>query len=331
MQDLQLLPGPRLLKTCSEKGTDGFYLRNVEDVTARAHEFLFAQVVSSPDVTLQDVFGLLQAAPLLVEVFRQDYAKELLAHAQKGVSDKYKPGYSPEGVEYLELYQDWGLNTGTTEVHSVGRLQLHGIGFELQDALAWDEAAAHPKGSRVEWSVSMTDVRELLPLPIRVRSKVVICEDDLDAKAYGKPLKEIEQKELTLGQLIQGLLWELSFYGCPEEQEVISTEMHKRLEDVKTARATGVGASEPFTDIEELFAELDGAGVELLFDSIGAVRPRDVSWALQSFEDSQPVQAGFDSETAKDAAFEQVQVKTKYREMPARAFRKLFRTARRAG
>jgi hypothetical protein len=47
------------------------------DVSTRAHEFLFAELTLQEGVTLADLFNLMTADPLLLSIFRQDYANEL--------------------------------------------------------------------------------------------------------------------------------------------------------------------------------------------------------------------------------------------------------------
>jgi hypothetical protein len=63
--------------------------------------------------------------------------------------------------------------------------------------------------------------------------------------------------------------------------------------------------------------------------SIGTLRARDVARVLRTLEDGERTQAGFARQTTEDEAFALVQDKEAYREMPARAFRKLFRESRR--
>lgn len=85
------------------------------DVTDRAHEVLFEPVTLDAAVTLGDVFRLMDASPLLQQVFRRDFADELCAEARKGPVAKAgaDPG-SHEAIEVLELYQEWSVSSSRT-------------------------------------------------------------------------------------------------------------------------------------------------------------------------------------------------------------------------
>jgi hypothetical protein len=131
---------------------------NEVDVAGRAHEFLFETVTLRVGTTLGDIFRLLDASPLLKEIFRREFAQELCAEARKGPIDpRARERALHEGIEFLELYQQWGLDTGTHEYSGTQHLHLRGIGHELDDDVPEE---GHKKGERIEWSVSLTPLRE---------------------------------------------------------------------------------------------------------------------------------------------------------------------------
>lgn len=317
MHNLTLNPGPRLTVVRSVE-EDGKRRPLTVDVTGRAHEFLFETVTLAEGVTLADVLGLLDASPVLASVFRQDFSEELLAHARKGLSPKFVPGYDPEGIEYLELYQIWHLHTGTQTYQPTHHLSFHGIGYELRedrDAGGYTEKA----GTRIQWGISLTDVRELLSLPLRIRKDVRVCEDDFDAKNYGRELQAVQLEGVNLGQVLHGVLWELSFHGAPQDQEEVRSELQERVDEVHAGTAERVEG-------DSIFEEWDRPGIEQLFDSIGEYRVGEVTRALRDLEDNEPVQAGLTQRL--DAT---VQVKQAHQATPARAFRRMFREAHSSG
>jgi hypothetical protein len=316
MHDLTLHPGPSLIARRWE--TDGKYddgqWREL-DVTARAHEYLFEVVGVNADVTVGDIFRLLDANPLLQQVFRRDFAEELCAEARKGPVDAVKvegDAAADERIEYIELYQHWTFDSSTKVYGPTQHLQMHGVGGVLQE----DSVEHHRKtGERIQWSVSLTPLRELLAFPLRVNANVQVTEDDLNAKAYGTAISQVRHPDVTLGRVIHGLLWELSFHGGPQLQLEVAQELKERVAEVKAGTAELVSA-------DDFFEDLDRPGCDALFDDLGDHSIRDVSSALRHVEDDENAAAWFDHEF--NGA---VVVKPQFRDRNGREFRKAFRAA----
>ena len=266
-------------------------------------------------MTVGDIFRLLEASPLLRQVFRRDFAEELCAEARKGPVAAVKTAddsSADERIEYLELYQQWSLDTSTSVYGPTQRLHLHGIGFELQE-----DSAEHgrKRGERIHWSISLTPLRELLPLPLFVNPEVQITEDDLNAKAYGDEISRVRHPDVTLGQVVHGVLWELSFHGAPEMQSGVLDELKERVAEVDAGTATLVSG-------DDLFEELDRPGCEALFDDLGGRSAREISSALRDIDDDENAAAWLERK------FEgAVVVKPQFRDRNGREFRKTFRAA----
>lgn len=325
MNSLQLNAGPALILSYPERGGDGKYKARFVDVTHRAHEHLFSVVQLDPALTLRDIFGLLAASPILVEVYRRSFANELLTHVQSAPAVAPAPEYAPDAIEYLELYHNWQFNTGTNELQPLGVMGLHGIGFELREDFEFGSSVER-KGTRIQWSVSLTDVRELLSLPLRICSKVTVSEDDIDAKLYGQTVKEFSYPSVTLGELLHGVLWGLSFYGAPAEQAEVVASLRESSEELKSFDEQG--PLEGGSNAHDFFAELDAPGIEACFEPLGTVAARDVGGWLRQLDDLEPVQAGLDRLLREQGAAADLRVKPEYAGLPAKAFRRLFRQAR---
>lgn len=312
MDNLILGPGPKLIwRDIHRQDSD----HPVEtDVAGRAVEFLYKPVTLDPHLTLGDVFKLLDNCPPIRQVLRRDFAEELCAEARKGPLPQSR-GSDPEevaGVEYLELYWSWGYDTATKAYSSVHRLDLHGVGRVLEvDAQTYGVKA----GERINWSVSLTPVRELLGLPLRLRDTFNVTEDDIDAQAYGDTVDSAKCPDVLLGQVIHGLLYELSFHGGPEQQ----VEFHDELMARKAKVDAGTAGLIPAADV---FGEFDRPGFETLFETLGDVPQGEVSSAPRRIADDEPVGPWLEQE------FEgKVAVKAQYRERLGREFRKAFRAA----
>jgi hypothetical protein len=265
---------------------------------------------------LSDLFRLLEANPVAQKVFRRDFADELCAGGRQGpvVKEVAEPLPEGGGIEYLELYQQWSLDTNSNTYGMTQRLHLHGVGFELVD----DVPGYHrKKGERIHWSISLTPLRALLSLPLKVNAAVSIIEDDINAKAFGHVISRGNHPTVTLGQVIHGVLWELSFHGVPEQQTEFGDELNRSLAEVKAGTAELVSG-------DSFFDELDRPGCEALFDTLGGQTPREISRALSEIEDDENAAERLEAIFGRD-----VVVKAQFQAKTGREFRKAFRAAAR--
>jgi hypothetical protein len=316
MQHLILRPGPMLVTRPFRPEPDDLGGRlNEVDVTGRAHEFLFEFITIRAGTTLGDVFRLMEASPLLQKFYRQDFAEELCAEARKGSVDaRVQDQAAHEVIEFLELYQHWGLDTSTNEYSGTQRLNLHGIGQELSED---PPGEGRKKGERIEWSVSLTPLRELLPLPIRVNAEVRITEDDANTRAYMREIRRGRHPDVTLGQVIHGLLWELSFHGGPQEQQEVAEGLTRQVAEIDAGTAELVSG-------DDIFEPLDRPGCDALFDDLGGRCTREIATAIRDIDDDENAAAWLDK------AFDgEVVVKAQFRDRTGREFRKAFRAAAR--
>lgn len=286
-----------------------------QDVTAHAHQFLFETCEVEPEVTLGDVFRLMEASPLLKAVYHRDFAEELCAEAALGPMDPAEENPA-DALEYLELYQLWNLNSSNSTFSPLHRLNFHAIGVPQPE----DRPDMGMKaGERIHWGITGSSLRKMLHLPVRVNPRVVVCEDDLDAKSYAQEVARYENPGVSLGQFVHGILWELSFHGSPAQTEEFVEGLKAQMEEVKAGTVQTVSG-------DDLFEQLDRPGAELMLESLGGHTAREVSRALRGLDDDA------NAADALDAEFEgAVVVKPEYRALTAREFRKMFREAHRAG
>lgn len=314
MQNFILKPGPALIARRWVKEGDEEVGQRV-DVSVRAHQFLFETVELDPRVTLADVLGLLAKDAALRQVFHRDWSEEICAEAQMGPLQRSSPDTSlDERIEYLELYLQWGFDSSRQTYLPTQRLQLHGLGAELKnDAPAY----RRKKGERIAWSISLTPVRELLTLPIRVNPEVVITEDDVDSRSYGLEIARVFHPDLTLGQIVDGVLHELSFHGGPAQQ----TEFAEELE-MRTQEATD--GSVALINVDDVLEESVQPACDAMFDDLGGRTSREIQKAMLLIGDDENAAAWF-SRTFDGA----VVVKAQFRNRTGKEFRKAFRAANR--
>lgn len=275
--DLTLRPGPSLVFGFPETRQNNT-TRATANVTADASRFLFHAIRVEPGVALKDILLLLDACPALVDTFRLRFAEQVRDEVLKGpLTQASDSGRTSQVLDHLELRWAWGLDTDTLEYSSVHALELSGMGPVVQ---ADDARQGLKAGDRERWSLKLTPVRELLHLPVIVSYDFAITETDHDSRKFGEPVANGRLAEVTLGQLIHGLLSELTFHGGPTEQAAFSEELVQQLSRLESG-------DEETVDAESVFNELmpEDAGFSAMFESLGDVTQSDVRRVMYSIED----------------------------------------------
>ena len=128
-------------------------------------------------------------------------------------------------------------------------------------------------------------------------------------------IRRARNADVTLGQIILGLLWELSFHGGPQEQREVSEDLKRRVAEVHAGTVELVSG-------DDIFEHLDKPGCDALFDDLGGRSTREIAAAIRDIDDDQNAAAWL------ERAFEgAVVVKAQFRDRTGREFRKAFRAA----
>lgn len=281
MMELTLAHGPKLTRRdweYDESRDEGAYVD--DDVTDQASRHLFSTVALAPEVTLRDILLLLDIDPLLQEVFAHDWAKELLAETM-GENAPAAPSikYDPEGIEYLELYQVWSQDSFGGNLKPIHRLDFHGIGFVLSEDVVRDGCIDYRAGERIKWSLSFTSPLKVLHLPVRLNPEVILYEGNMDSVNYRKEIGRMRNPGVTLGQVIHGVLWELSFHGAPASRDEESAQVKSLADDIYS------GEEEAITHRSvDLFSEYK-TNLALCFTNTAGCAPGELYAALQKVGD----------------------------------------------
>jgi hypothetical protein len=205
------------------------------DVSRNAFEYLFEPVQLAGALRLKDLFQLVENNPLLVALLRRSWAAELLDEAKSAKVIPYTGEYAPDGIEFLELYSPWEYNSTTQEYTGLSRLHLHGVGFLLKEDIQREGYLEHSAGTRIHWGIDFTSLGELLDIPLRVCAEVTICEGDSGRDNWGGDVAKATYREHTLGQVLDGVFWELSFHGGPAERDARKAELDASVAEVRNA------------------------------------------------------------------------------------------------
>jgi hypothetical protein len=285
--ELILAHGPKLTRRdweSDESRDEGAYVD--DDVTDQASRHLFSTVALAPEVTLRDILLLLDVDPLLQEVFARDWAKELLAEMMGGNAPSAPSiEYDPEGIECLELYQVWSQDSFSGKLKPIHRLDFHGVGFVLREDVVRDGQIDYRAGERIKWSLSFTSPLKILHLPAHLNPEVILREGNMDSVNYGKEIGRMRNPGVTLGQVIHGVLWELSFHGSPASRDKESAQLKSLADDIHS------GEEEAITHQSvDLLSEYK-TNLALCFTDTAGCSPNDLYAALQDVGDRDTAEA----------------------------------------
>ena len=304
MSQLTLHSGPRLVRVvCPDRAPP-----QDEDVTDRAVEFLFDRLELGPDVRLSDLFGLFECCPALLPVYRRFYAQELCAEAALGpVPDDEK-----SDLLYLELRQSWEYNSHTRTYAELRRFLMLGVGNPPKD----DENISPEADGLLRHIMTGSEVRPMLDLPVRLDTNVRVFESDTDSCRSHQQISLVHSSDLSLGDLLQAMLWDMTWFGSPDDTEEVIEEMTE-LSRTPEAWSEGLTADE-FT--EHFFGDRHRRSCQALFESLGPFSATEIDKALGKIPDSINARLWLNKTQGK-----QVKLRPAYRRLSGRELRQAFR------
>lgn len=300
MKPLILRPGSVLLR-CLDYSTQKD--KRFEDVTERAVEFLFAPLELDADVTVGDLFGLFVACPDLVAVYRRFHAQAFCDYAAQGPLTTE----DDNELDRVELHRAWEVDYKTDTYTEVSMLSVSAFGLcppGKEQELEPDENGV------VRYCLDGADLRQLLNLPLRFNPQVKVY----DAKNFRAPVRTLNCTELLLGEVLQTVMWSLSWFGSPAQTE----ETFEHFGEM----SNNPEAWEEVSDeelMEEQFGEDDRCGCAALFDSMGDCAPMELSSAIRNIPDQDNAQ-----QWLQQHVDEKISVKSAYRSLDGRDLRQAF-------
>lgn len=308
MSHLTLHAGPRLTRVCRLDGVPPYD----EDVTDRAVEFLFDRLVLTPELRLRDLFGLFECCPALQTVYRRLHARELLAEAALGSL----PNDDPCPLMYLELRQSWEYDSHTRTYAELRRFTLDGVGEPPPD----DECVTPEADGLVRYTVLGMPIRLLLDLPVRLDDTVGIFESDRDSCNACRQISRVHSRDLSLGDLLHSVLWDMTWFGTPDETQEVVEEM------AELAQAPEAWQDMSSEDLTELFCgDSHRHACRILFESTGLFSEPDILEELRRIPDAFPARQWLNKRFGK-----QVKLRPAFRRLRGRELRRAFREAEQA-
>lgn len=214
------------------------------DVTDQAIRKMFEPCVLAEDVTLKDIFLLLNTELEIFDAVIGNWCQEIVT---EGLTKPGKPydlsKYDPEQIEYLELSYtpEYSDNVYGTYLSGLLRPDLGGVGVELQND---GDMEHYKKGERIPWGVCMTPTNELINIPVKLSDKFDVHHDILNKEVkkslpYPPAIASFKTPEYSLGNILYGIIWELSFHGGPDKRDEFSKDLKKMSDEIKQRSEDG--------------------------------------------------------------------------------------------
>ena len=187
----------------------------INDVSDVAFHYLSENIQFVDDVILKDVFLLIDKNLDMFSAIFGNWIEEYTALALSETEQELD-----RDMDYLELYRVGEIDG--EEFTMDFRPSFHGVGVVKEDT------EYNKKGEVVQWGISFTPTNELAHLPVKLSDKLAI---------YNTKTKETfnyKCDDYSLFDIIQGIIWELSFYGSPEKTKDVLDGLNNQMARIES-------------------------------------------------------------------------------------------------
>jgi len=192
-----------------------------KDATNFAHTLLFETCSIDEGVTLRDIFKLVNSNMSTLESVINNYCKE---YVEVGLE---APFHKDEKLTSLELF--WHIDL-------VDSSRLIG------NTIPWFHGLSTEANGRVgQYALDLCSVDKIVDLPIKLSTKFALVPDD-----YSKTPIEYGEADFSLGQILYGIFYELSFHGSPRQQKEFEDELSKRVAQIESGEVETI----PWDDLD---------------------------------------------------------------------------------
>jgi hypothetical protein len=181
------------------------------DVTATPQIYLFNECELDSDITLRDLFLFIQRHIDFFDLIVTNWCREIV---EEGLSPVETSQEKDMEIEYLEVYKLFTVEEGETD--GMTRANFHGIGY------------VNEENDRTHWGVSLSSAKDLIDLPLRLNTT---C--DVFRNYELLPYVSFPNIAYTLVEIIYGIIWELSFFGGPQERQEKKEELDAMMDEIE--------------------------------------------------------------------------------------------------
>jgi len=184
------------------------------DVSDKLPFYLFHECKIAEGTTLKDIFKLLQPHLDVLKVVINFWVEEF-------VEEGLQEGEPANEIKYLKL--DWILEDNDYEGRELsGNTMPHfsGQGDDLG-------------GGYIAYGISHLPINAISHLEVKLEG-FCICNSigSLEERIENPILYEHPCPQYTLGNILYGIFWDLSFYGPPKERDKVWSKRWTELEDM---------------------------------------------------------------------------------------------------
>ena len=214
------------------------------EVTDKAPRFLFDPCSLAEGVKLRDIFLLLRKHMDFMEMVIGNWCRDIVAEGL----DK-KPTSDP--TMYIEL--SWRIEGGDDWCNGHERPDVSGIGPD-------------DKGNTIRWAIEMTATNELADCEVKLSPKMEIVADYKVVHTF----ENISDPRFTLGHILQGLIWELSWHGSPTDRQNALDELNATVAEIEAGTAELIPMEQVTANLRE---KIGDKAADTLFDHLNTVLP----------------------------------------------------------
>lgn len=231
---IQIRKGGKLIETYwhyNKKKKAGLYKER--NLTKKSVAYLFEPCTLEDGLLLKDIFLLLNTNLDIFKVIIGNWCSEFVQEGLKPLKGKE----AEREIEFLELYSSlektMDQKTKFQTVDGGVFPELHGTGFvQKKDKYMSPENGGYLEckaGKRISYSVSFMSASELARLPIKLSDEIKIYDMD-NQYCIHEILKGVSY---SLGQILYGIIWELSFYGPPVDRNQKEKELKEAVKSIE--------------------------------------------------------------------------------------------------
>lgn len=205
----------------------------IEDVSDRSPAFLFRAAEIEEGATLEDICRLLDQNIEIFDAVIGNWCENIVRECLDNDPETEEIA-SIDLIRSLTINKDWE-NEEHREISGFSHLTVSGTGND-----------------GTNYGIELTPVNNLKNAVVKMHSGCTIFDEAsyYEEKNYGQPEKHTETFQRcssTLGDILNSVIWELSFFGGPASRDTFRDELNERVENLN---------EEDFIPMDELLDHL---------------------------------------------------------------------------
>jgi len=213
---------------------------DVEELSDIASSFL-NEYITLDNIVLKDLFLLIEKNIDIFEIIFRQWIREYTAAVLYGTPELKKDGEND--VDYLELY--WNISIDDEGIHVPGWPEFHGIGIAKFDD------AHYKAGDIIKWGIGLSPMQNYANTPLVLKATANVNITDKHYKTISN--NDYPTESYTLYQIIQGVMYEMSFHGSPSDSLDLLEDLKDQMKRIESGEERMYSMDEVFSNIKNRF------------------------------------------------------------------------------